>query len=109
MEPAGGAGSMPPQPMSYEQFQEMRRRREEQEQAMAREALLRAGADRHSERLRALLAELQGLLEEIARADNQVRVQMDAQLRQLKAIEDRVRQAESAIQAILAEPQVIRH
>jgi|GEM_PF-621324 len=102
-QPAAGAA----QPMSYEQFQEMRRIREEQEQKMAREALLKAGADRHSERIRALLAELQRLDAEIARAENQVQVQMDAQLRQLKAIRERVRNAEGAAQAALAAPQTI--
>jgi len=109
MRHAEPTGAVQPQSMSYQQFRELRRRREEEEQAMAREALLRAGADRHSERLRALLAELLGLEEEIARAENQVRVQMDAQLRQLKAILDRIRQAEGAIHAILAGPQAIRH
>lgn len=104
----GGAG-FAPQSVSYEQFREMKRAREEQEQAMAREALLKAGADRHSDRLRALLGELQSLNAEVARAENQVQVQMDAQFRQLKAIRDRVRQAESAIQAMLAAPQAIRH
>ena len=102
-----GAGAAPQQ-MSYEQFQEMKRIRQEQEQAMAREALLRAGADRYSDRLRVLLGELQSLHAEIARAENQVQVQMDAQLRQLQAIRERVRQAENALQSVLATPPNMR-
>jgi len=108
MQPAGGAGAVPPN-LSYERFQELKRMREEREQAMAQEALLRAGADRHSDRIRALLGELQRLHEEIARAENQVQVQMDAQLRQLGAIRERIRQAESAVQSLLAAPQTVRH
>ena len=108
MQTAGGAGPVP-QPMSYEQFQEMKRIREEQEQAMAREALLRAGADRNADRIRGLLVELESLDQEIARAENQVQVQMDAQLRQLKAVRERVRQAENAIRSLLPAPQTIRH
>jgi hypothetical protein len=104
---AGGAGAAPRQ-MSYEQFQELQRIRQEQEQAMAREALLRAGADRYSDRLRTLLGELQGLHAEIARAENQVQVQMDAQLRQIQVIRERVRQAENALQSVLATPPNMR-
>ncbi|AGA57748.1 Uncharacterized protein TXXE_08135 [Thermobacillus xylanilyticus] len=106
-QPAGGTGFVPQQ-MTYEQFQEQQRIRQEQEQAMAREALLRAGADRYSDRLRTLLVELQNLNAEIARAENQVQVQMDAQLRQLQAIRERVRQAEHAMQSVLSTSPGIR-
>jgi hypothetical protein len=107
MQSAGGAG-FAPQQLTYEQFQEQQRMRHEQEQAMAREALLRAGADRYSDRLRNLLVELQNLNAEIARAENQVQVQMDAQLRQLQAIRERARQAEHAIQSVLSSSTAMR-
>lgn len=91
-------------PLSYEQFQQQQRMRQEQEQAMAKAALQSAGADRHSEQLRGLLVQLQELEAEIARAENQVQVQMDAQLRQLQAVRSRIRQTENAAQQLLTTP-----
>ncbi len=89
------------QQLSYDQFQEQVRQRQEQEQVMARQALLSAGADRQSDRTRAVLTQLSSLSQEIQRAENQIQVQMDAQLRQLQLIHQRVRQAESLIQETL--------
>ena len=89
------------QQLSYDQFQEQVRQRQEQEQDMARQALLSAGADRQSDRTRAVLTQLSSLSQEIQRAENQIQVQMDAQLRQLQLIHQRVRQAESLIQETL--------
>ncbi len=89
------------QQLSYDQFQEQVRQRQEQEQVMARQALLSAGADRQSDRTRAVLTQLSSLSQEIQRAENQIQVQMDAQLRQLQLIHQRVRQAENLIQETL--------
>ena len=89
------------QQISYDQFQEQLRQRQEQEQLMARQALLSAGADRQSDRTRAVLQQLASLSQEIQRAENQIQVQMDAQLRQLQLIHQRVRQAENLIQETL--------
>jgi len=96
-----GAGRASSQQLSYDQFQEQARQRQEQEQIMARQALLNAGADRQSDKTRAVLQQLSSLSQEIQRAENQIQVQMDAQLRQLQLIHQRVRQAESLIQETL--------
>jgi len=97
----GGAVHANSQQLSYDQFQEQVRQRQEQEQMMARQALLSAGADRQSDRTRAVLQQLSSLSQEIQRAENQIQVQMDAQLRQLQLIHQRVRQAENLIQETL--------
>lgn len=102
---AGGSAQTPVQPnmqqLSYEQFQEQVRQKQEQEQELARMALVQAGADRHSDKIRTVVQHLQSLNSEIKMAENQIQVQMDAQLRQIQLIRQRVQQAETMMQQLL--------
>ncbi|CAM4387956.1 hypothetical protein [Paenibacillus tarimensis] len=92
------------QQMTYEQFQELQRQRQEQEQIAARQAIQNIGADRESDRMRSVVQQLQSVSEELQMAENQIQVQMDAQLRQLQLIKQRIRQCESLIQETVTRP-----
>jgi arylsulfatase A-like enzyme len=90
--------------MSYEQFQEQIRQKQERDQVLARQALQQAGADSRSEKLRTLVNQLQQIQSELKIAENQFQVQMDAQRRQMKTIFDIVSQMEHQLGGVLAQP-----
>ncbi|HUC90451.1 MAG TPA: hypothetical protein VMS09_00310 [Paenibacillus sp.] len=100
-----GAQQPSTQQMSYDQFKDQVRQRQEQQERLARQALVSAGADRQSDRIRSLLQDVQSIGQEVQMAENQVQVQMNAQLRQLQLIQQRLKQIESAVQAALPQNQ----
>jgi len=101
---AGGALQPASRQLSYEQFQEQVRQRQQQEEQMARMALLQAGADSRSEKLRSLAVMLQGVRDEVKLAENQLQVQMDAQRRQFSQIASRISQMEAQIAETIRQP-----
>ncbi|QJC52164.1 hypothetical protein HGI30_11760 [Paenibacillus albicereus] len=87
--------------MTYEQFQEQQRQRRDQEMVEGRQALLRAGADSSSEKVRGLINTMQELVQELSMTENQIQVQADAQLRQLRKLKERASSVEAEVRSSL--------
>ncbi|MGN7453689.1 hypothetical protein ACTHPH_02605 [Paenibacillus pasadenensis] len=87
--------------LTYEQFQEQQRQRREQEMIEGRMALQRAGADSSSEKVRGLVNTMQELVQELSMTENQIQVQADAQLRQLRKLKERASSIEAEVRASL--------
>ncbi|OXM16146.1 hypothetical protein [Paenibacillus herberti] len=92
--------------LSYEQFQDQVRQRREQEQAQGRIALQRAGADNSAEKVRALVNTMQELVQELSMTENQIQVQADAQLRQIRKLKDRATAIEAEVRGSISPPTV---
>jgi predicted metal-dependent HD superfamily phosphohydrolase len=91
--------------MSYEQFQDQIRQNQERDQMLAKQALQQAGADSRSDKIRTLMAQLQGIQSELQLADNQIQMQMDAQRRQLGQVMERINQMERQLNVVMNLPQ----
>ncbi|MFC4775223.1 hypothetical protein ACFO9Q_00310 [Paenibacillus sp. GCM10023252] len=76
--------------LSYEEFQQQVKQRDEQMQAEARQAILNSGADRNSFKMRDLVIQLEGLTQEVQNAHNQLEAQINAQQRQLKIVQKKI-------------------
>lgn len=92
--------------LSYEQFQQQVRERREQEQQQGRIALQRAGADNSAEKVRSLINTMQELVQELSMTENQIQVQADAQLRQIRKLKDRAAAVEAEVRASVSPPAV---
>ncbi|MFC4809565.1 hypothetical protein [Paenibacillus sp. GCM10023250] len=95
--------NMPGQPvnsqqLTYEQFQEQARLRQEQEQQRAKEALRSVGLDPKSQHAQAVVQALYGVESELKLAENQLQMQMEAQKRQIQQIQQKIRQAMAQVQ-----------
>ncbi|REE80112.1 hypothetical protein A8990_12266 [Paenibacillus taihuensis] len=88
------------QQLSYEQFQAQVRQREQQEQRQAQEALKRVGLDPKSQQVQQVIQQLNGIERELQQAENQLQMQMDAQRRQIKLLQQKIQHAVAHIQGI---------
>ncbi|MGU3472750.1 hypothetical protein ACLBWT_16600 [Paenibacillus sp. D51F] len=88
--------------MSYEQFQEQVRMKRIQDQEAGKAALHRAGADSSGEKIRGLVNTMQELVHELSMMENQIQVQADAQLRQIRKLKERVSAAEQEVRSSIS-------
>ncbi|MBM7563308.1 hypothetical protein [Paenibacillus sacheonensis] len=89
------------QQLSYEQFQEQVKLRQEQEQLKAKEALKGAGLDPKSQHLQSIAQALYSVESELKLAENQIQMQMDAQRRQIQLVQQKIHQAMAQVQGSL--------
>ncbi|XEC95900.1 hypothetical protein AB6A23_04860 [Paenibacillus tarimensis] len=90
------------QQISYEQFQDQVQKQQELERQQAQQALRNVGIDSRSQQVNQVLIELQNIQRELALAENQIQMQMDAQKRQIQNIQQRLQQTEQQVKATMA-------
>lgn len=86
------------QQLTYEQFQEQVKLKQEQEAQRAKEALKSAGLDQQSQQVQAVVQALYSVENELKHAENQIQMQMDAQKRQIQLIQQKITQAMAQMQ-----------
>ncbi|AZN41918.1 hypothetical protein [Paenibacillus albus] len=90
------------QQLSYEQFQAQVRQRELQEQQQAQQALKRVGLDPKSQQVQQVIQQLNSIEKELQQAENQLQMQMDAQRRQIKLIQQKIQHTVAQFQGASA-------
>lgn len=90
--------------MSYEQFQQAQMQRKMQEQEQAQRMIAMTGADSTSQQMQNIVMQLRDIQQDLVHAQNQIKIQLDAQQRQLQQTEQKIEQTVEHMQSLTRSP-----
>lgn len=83
---------------TYQQFQQQRFMRQEQQSTQAQQAIMRAGADSFSQKVMDTISSLRSISNDLVSAQKQLEAQIYAQQRQLKQMQQNIDQVITQVQ-----------